>query len=159
MKEITLTNGKIALVDDEDYEEISKYVWGFCKSGKTNGYASRWKWNPITKKTETTSMHRQIFNNPKGIIIDHINNNGLDNRRRNLRFANHSDNMKNKKPFNGRKYKGIHFSKQYNKWTAQIRLNGKTKNLGIFETDIEAAKAYDKAAIETGNPFYYINFP
>lgn len=158
MKEIKLTNGMIAIVDDEDFEELIKYTWGHTKSyWGNNGYVSRHEY--INGKTITTSMHRHLLNPPNGMVVDHINNNGLDNRMANLRLATHADNMKNRKPFKGRKYKGTHFNKKTQKWTAQIGLNGKTKNLGVFESETEAAEAYDKAAIETGNPFYYINFP
>ncbi len=151
MKEIPLSGksgyGLFAIVDDEDYEELSKYKWHAFKSRPTSAtYAIR---NPPNKKT-TRRMHRLIMNPKKGEQVDHINGNGLDNRKSNLRICTNTQNQYNRKLNRRNKtgYKGVHWNKEKCKYRASIRHNKKLVFIGDFNSPIEAAKAYDEKALE-----------
>lgn len=148
MKEISLTQGKVAIVDDEDYKWLAQWKW-YCH-GK---YAERGF--PIRIK-----MHRVIINTPPGMETDHINGNGLDNRKSNLRICTHSENMMNqcvqKRSATG--FKGVWFSKQHKKWRACIRNNKVHIHLGLFSTPEDAARAYDDAAKQVFGEFAKTNF-
>lgn len=142
-KEILLSRGLVALVDDEDYEELNQYKWSAIKGRSTN-YASRGVYFSNNKQKHIY-MHRQILGltDPK-INTDHINHNGLDNRRENLRPATNQQNHWNSLPKKG--YKGVHNINF--RWTSSIKHDGKLIHLGIFGTPEEAAKAYNEKAIE-----------
>ena len=148
MKEIKLTDNFVALVDDEDYEFLSRFNWSaHYKGGKW--YADL-----------SISMHRFILNLHKADgHVDHINGNTLDNRRSNLRTVTRSQNQMNAKrrEDNTSGYKGV--SRHNNKWMARISINGKRFFLGHFDTPIEAAKAYDTVAKEYCKEFAQLNFP
>jgi len=106
-------------------------------------------------------MHRSILNVPDSLVVDHINGNGLDNRKANLRPATRSQNACNipkYKPSRS-KYKGLTWHKARRKWNARIRKNGKTYSLGYFDSQIPAAKAYDTAAKKLHKNFAKLNFP
>lgn len=94
------------------------------------------------------------------ILVDHINGNGLDNRRANLRLASHAQNHANSQKRKGKSspYKGVSWSRSGAKWMATIRSAGKTTYLGVFTNPIEAAKAYDRAASEIYGEFARVNF-
>ncbi len=167
MKEIHLTQGKVALVDDEDYELLNKYKW-CAKKDRNIFYTTRGitiqsqnKAKNIKQKTKIIRMHRLIM---KGKLksnkeIDHINGNSLDNRRCNLRIVTRSQNNMNQKKTRGTsKYKGVSWHKNNKKWRSQIRLNGKQMYLGLFDNEAEAAKAYDKRAKELFGEFAKPNF-
>jgi hypothetical protein len=154
MKEITLNHGKTALVDDDDFDELSKHNW-FC----SGGYAMRRSPRPEHK---TILMHRVIMNTPDGMETDHINGNELDNRRMNLRNCSHASNIHNsKRPIhNTSGFKGVCIDKRckYKKWRAQIKLNKKGIHLGLFYTAEDAARAYDNAAKKYFGEFANLNF-
>lgn len=154
MKELILTNGKHCLVDDEDYENLSSVNWYYQYTSKKE-YARR----VITLNFVSTNiyLHRFIMGiTDKKVHIDHIDGNGLNNQKSNLRVCSCSDNQKNKVASGKSKYKGV--SAHYNnKWMARININGKQKHLGLFITELDAAKAYNIAAIKTGNIFYVLN--
>jgi len=149
---IPLTKGQVAIVDAEDYEWLSKYKWHAVKTGdKYYAYRSRNK--------RSLSMHRMIMNEPKGMIVDHKDGNGLNNRRSNLRVCTTSQNHQNRRrTFGSSRYKGVHWDKKSNKWAAAITDKGKYKFLGHFDDEVEAAKAYDKKASELFGEFAYLNF-
>jgi hypothetical protein len=107
------------------------------------------------------SMHRMVVNAPKGLFVDHINHNGLDNRKANLRICTNLQNLRNKRPKTGctSEYKGVHWCKGRNKFRANIYLNKKAIHLGYFHDEIAAAKAYDEKARELFGEFAYLNFP
>src|SRR3990167_5692086 len=135
MKEIPLTKGKIALVDDEDFEWLSVYSWQF----HNKGYANRiegWK----KGNRHHILMHRQIMQPPNGLVVDHINGNRLDNRRSNLRICEYWQNGKNRidaKPHQS-KYRGVYLIN--GRWQAILQVN-----LGLYRTEEEAAIAHQKA--------------
>lgn len=157
MKEIPLTRGRYAIVDDDDFEELNKYKW-YCGN---NGYAMREK---MVKRVKTRyMMHRVIINAPDDKFVDHINGNPLDNRKENLRLANKSQNGVNRPVRIDSKtgFKGVSFKNDTPRkrpYGAYIKKDGKKVHLGHFETPEEAARAYDKAALEQYGEFAYLNF-
>lgn len=150
MKQITLTRGMFAIVDDADFDTLQKYNWQMHK----HGYATR------KKGLGHISMHREIMNPPSGFDVDHINGNKLDNRRANLRICSRHENTFNQglRSNNNSGYKGVSWRKQERKWIAQIQANGKRKTIGYFDSAIEAARAYDNAAIEAYGEYARLNF-
>ena len=160
MKKIELTQGYQVIVDDEDYEELTKHNWHITKGKRY--YAARSL--RIDKKiVSVLSMHRQIMKLEYGDKrqVDHINGNGLDNRKENLRICTHSENCYNRKKTKinaTSKYKGVYWDKQRKKWSTLIGKDQKSIHLGHYDNEIEAAKAYDKKALELFGEFAYINF-
>lgn len=146
MKEIQLANGKgIAIVDDCDYDLVSKYKWHIHSRGYAVTTLPR---NPETKKQKTIRMHRLIMNPPDNMDIDHFNHDTLDNRRENLRIcttANNGGNRVKNKGVTSSLYKGVTLSK-YRKLVAQIRFEGKYIHLGNYANEIDAARAYNRGA-------------
>lgn len=147
MKEIPLTKGKVAIVDDCDYEELSKYKW--CAARRKDGlayYAIRSVWG--NGKNKRIFMHRVITECPQGMQVDHIDGNGLNNTRANLRNATQSQNNANsRKPKSNKSgFKGVHLHTQRKRWVAMIKINKKARYLGIFDTPELAHQAYCLAA-------------
>lgn len=141
---VPLSKGYHTIIDPEDFPRISARRWSYSK-----GYA----WN-----FRVSALHRLILNTEDGFSTDHINGNGLDNRKQNLRQVTHQQNICNQRSITGAsKYKGVNFSKAANKWEARISVNGKRKALGCFKTEIEAAQEYDKAAIEMHGQYARLN--
>ena len=157
MKEILLTQGKITLVDDEDYDFLMQWKWSLVKGNRTL-YAQR-KTGFRHQKNKNIWMHRLILNVPDGKQTDHIDHNGLNNQKSNLRICNNSQNQINKRIIKkGKsKYTGVTFVK--NKYiVAQISVEHKHINLGYFKTEELAAKAYDEAANRMHGEFATLNF-
>lgn len=157
MKQIPLTQGKVTLVDDEDFEYLNQWKWHAMADDYTF-YVGRKEGWPIQK---TIRMHRVITNAPGGMFVDHINGNGLDNRRSNLRLCTVAENNRNIKGNhrNTTGYKGVTWHKRDHVFIAQIRVNGKLFQVGRFSNALEAAKAYDKVAKEYHGDFASLNFP
>jgi hypothetical protein len=153
MKEIPLTKGKVAIVDDEDFEHYSKFNY----YTHSEGYAVREEWNGGNKKR--FRMHREIMNTPKGMDTDHINGDRLDNRRENLRICTRSENLRNsrKRPGNSSDYKGVSFFKPTQSWRSYINFEGKQHSLGYYNTPEEAAIRYNEAAKKHFGEFAYLN--
>jgi hypothetical protein len=158
MKQIPLTQGKVALVDDEDFEELNQFKWCANKMGKTF-YAERGY--RCSGKSKTELMHRQILNAPSGMEVDHINHNTLDNRRENIRICTLMQNRRNRKRTIGgsSRFKGVSWNKEIKKWTAQIGMNEKIVYLGAFTNEEDAAHARDKKEKELFGEFACLNFP
>lgn len=157
MKTIQLTQGKVALVDDEDFEYLNQFKWCAAKlSGRF--YAVRNA--PKDGKQYMYMMHRVIMDTPKGFHTDHISGDGLDNRKLNLRIATVQQNGQNRKSCTGTssEYKGISWQVSRNKWFAQIRKpDGKDEYLGRFTNENEAALAYNAAALRHYGEFARLN--
>lgn len=157
MKKIPLTQGKFAIVDDADFEWLSQYKWRI--QNKRNGnYYARCSMK-LSGKWVTQTMHRLIMNAEKGKDVDHINHNGLDNRRQNLRICTRKQNLQNiRKRSKTSKFKGVSWSQSRHRWCASICVNQKRINLGRYKTEDEAAMAYDKAAKMYFGEFANLNF-
>lgn len=159
MKQIPLTQGFFALVDDEDFDELNKYNWSVAKKKDTN-YAIRSDLS--TGKKKTVSMARIILGiSDKNIFVDHADGNGLNNQKSNLRACTPSQNSQNKKKDHNSlsKFKGVHPNTKNCRFRATIRINGTIKNLGVYKTEKDAAIAYDKAAKKHFGEFARLNFP
>lgn len=147
----------VCIIDDEDYPLISKYHLTITKR-KKNIYVM------CACKNEYKLLHRVLLNmKERKQVIDHINGNGLDNRKDNLRICTQGRNVQNqqinarKTDTSSSKYKGVCFDKRRKKWAAYITVNYKHKYLGRFETELEAAYSYNNAAIEYFGEFSKIN--
>lgn len=158
---VQLTKGKYALVDEEDFARVSQYAW------YTQGIAGRQYAACDLGSTANRTrlyMHRVISNAPKGVQIDHVNGNSLDNRKANLRYASKATNMRNRGKLNRKggsssQYKGVYHDRRYaNSWNAYITVDGKRINLGTFSTEDQAARVYDEAAKKYHGEFAFLNF-
>jgi hypothetical protein len=165
VREIPLTKGYVALVDDEDYESLSRFKWYAEEDdGGKRVYAFRNVRDAVTRKRRTISMHRSILGTPPGMDTDHINKNSLDNRRGNLRVATRPQNASNTrtlKPARASptsKYRGVSWTDRSPHWVAQIKMNGEHRSIGRFRNERTAAYAYDDAAYATFGEFATLNF-
>ncbi|MBW8040358.1 MAG: hypothetical protein FVQ85_10195 [Planctomycetes bacterium] len=154
-RRIPLTQGQYAIVDPERYEELAKHKW-FAKRCDGRFYAVR------STKIKNVKMHQVIMGTEEGKVIDHINSNGLDNRKANVRFATSQQNSWNQRKQRGNsssKYKGVSWEKKRKEWRARITFKGRVVHLGRFDTEKEAAMAYDDKAREFFGEFAWLNFP
>ena len=157
MKKIKLTRGKYVLVDDEDFEHLNQWKW--CAQYDGNFYAARSK-GIGNGKQKFIRMHRYIMNAPKGKVVDHINHNTLDNRKKNLRIASIGQNLRNQQKIKKKassKYKGVSWDKKSRKWSVRIVYKNKQIYLGAFHSEIEAAKAYNRGAKKYHKEFAFLN--
>lgn len=157
MKKIKLARGELTLVDDSFYEILSKYKW--YKNSK--GYVKRTLYSD--SKPVTVYMARIIMQAKKGQEVDHINQNKLDNRKKNLRICTHEQNVKNQWLRNKKKlyseYKGVYWYKTRNLYQVSISINNKLTTLGYFKNPKEGALIYDKYCIKYHGKFAKLNFP
>jgi len=155
---IPLTQGKFALIDEQDADLVVPFKWCANQIGNTF-YAVRNSPRVDGKRT-TILMHRVILNAPPGMGVDHINGNGSDNRRQNIRICTTSQNMSNQRTREGftSQFKGVCWDKHRNKWRACIRTDGKTIHIGYFIEETEAAVAYDASARDLFGEFARLNF-
>ncbi len=157
---ITLTQGKVALVDKADYVWLNQWKWYVRKDRKRYFYATRMVYT-LDKWTQI-QMHRFIMNAPAHLHVDHINFDTLDNRRQNLRLCTSGQNTSSQRPQHKTTasiYKGVWFIKEVKRWRAGIQYHYKKIHLGCFVDEIEAAKAYDQAAKKYFGEFAITNFP
>lgn len=157
MKHIPLTQGKFTIVDDEDFEWLNKYKWcAHFESNMCYAYTNI----RINGKHRILKMHRMIVGARHGELTDHRNTNGLDNRSENLRICTKAQNSMNRPKQKGNytsKYKGVSWSKIMSKWLSSICFNRKFIKIDYYEDEIEAAKAYNKKALELFGEFAYLN--
>ena len=161
-RKIPLSQGKFAIVDAEDYDRLNQFKWCAVKYGE-NYYANR-NGGKLGKfrRTFIVKMHREVLNDPPGMIVDHINHNGLDNRKTNLRIVTREQNLWNsRKNISCRtsKYKGVTFFKRDNRWRAYITYKKKHIFIGSFLEEAAAARAYDEKAKELFGQYAFLNFP
>lgn len=158
MKEIKLTQGKFAQVDDEDYEWLNQWRWYASKS-KKKFYAGRNFWS--NGKSNPKSMHRLIMNNPSNMQIDHIDGNSLNNQKSNLRICNNQQNCRNRLSRDNTSsiYKGVYFDTWSGKWRAEIKVNGIYAHRKRFNLELDAAHQYDIWAKSLFGEFLGLNFP
>lgn len=157
MAEIPLTQGFVALLDDADLERVLA-AGKWCVSVKKNTqYAVRAALKPDGRRT-TIRMHNYITG---WDFVDHINGNGLDNRRVNLRPATYLSNAHNvgRRAHNTSGYKGVTWHARARKWRAQLVCDGEHIHLGFYADPLDAARAYDLAALHYFGEFAWTNFP
>lgn len=157
MKYIPLTQAKKAKVSEADFDMLNRFKWAYDSH---NHCAVRGIWNKEAKKTVVVSMHRFLMETPKGMDTDHINGDRLDNRRENLRICTHSENQRNMQKHKDNKsgYKGVSWDTRSKKWVSRIKAeNGVYRFLGFFRNKLDAAKAYDNAAIKHHGVFAKLN--
>lgn len=150
-KKIPLSKNKFAIVDDDDFQILSVLRWHVHKKEKDRYH--------YAVSSTGKKMHRVIMGAGPNDIVDHINLDGLDNRRSNLRVCTKSENCRNQavRKDNTSGFKGVHL--RCGKWRVQIRYEGKYQNIGTFSDKIEAARAYDAAAKKHHGPYARLNFP
>lgn len=164
MRTIPLTKGYVTIVDDEDFGELSRHSW--CAQEGANGvvyaYRASARSDHRAGAPQRVLMHRQILGivSDPSVRVDHRNLDGLDNRRANLRPATHSQNLANVPKRRGSSaYKGVYWNRKLGKWSAYIQVDGKSRYLGVFLDEDEAARARDRAASEAFGEFARLNFP
>lgn len=162
MKTINISNGQIVMVDDEDFDYLNQWNWS-CKKSPYTFYAFRQQ--VIDGRAVEIKMHRQLLKVvfQKEVLIDHKDRNGLNNQKDNLRKCNRSQNNINsvKRSNSTSIYKGVSFEasgRALKKWVAQVYFNKKQYWLGRFDTETEAAQAYDKKVFELHGEFAVLNF-
>jgi len=151
IRRIPLGNGRFAVVDAADYEEVSKYKWRASHHGRTI-YAT------CVKRGRVVYMHRMIMKARKGALVDHVDGNGLNNRRCNLRMCTPQQNRANVGPRGGASgFVGVHRFRD--KWAARVSHRGKMYHLGTYDDPVEAAKVRDRKAYGLFGEYAYLNFP
>lgn len=151
--------GRYAVISPEDYEWLDQYKWFL----NPQGYAYR---SPKTSHSGQSLilMHREILQPRAGFICDHADRNRLNNKRSNLREATYAQNMSNvakklKRSGASSAFRGVHFRKDCNLWKVEITTKGKKIHIGYFADELDAAIAYDRAALEIRGEFAMLNFP
>jgi hypothetical protein len=160
---IPLTHGLYAIVDAQDYEKLSQHKWyaRFHESGKTV-YAARttsYRDQSGRLRSRMILMHREIMNPPDGMVVDHINGNGINNRRCNMRNCTQFQNTHNARPRTDGKSRFIGVDRHRDKWRARVSYKGRKHHVGLFDDQVEAAKARDRKAIELFGQYARLNFP
>jgi hypothetical protein len=154
MKEIPLTKGAVAIVDDEDFGALNGRRWYLTRQG----YAARGGGQRNGVRWPVEMMHRVVLAAPDASHVDHKNGIKTDNRRDNLRLCTRAENARNRKPANGRRFKGTARAPS-GRYQAHLRINGRLAYLGTFDSEEDAARAWDDAARQHHGEFTRLNFP
>jgi hypothetical protein len=161
MKEIQLTQGRVAIVDDEDYDIVNKYNWWAVQGGDIHKVYYAQKWLCRVKGVKKYEMlHNFIAGRPGyKLFIDHINGDGLDNRKENLRIVTNRQNGHNNSGQSNRlgRYKGVYLNRTGKKFVARITVDYKQLCLGSYQNETDAAIAYNNAAIKYFGEFARLN--
>jgi len=159
MKEIQLTRGYVAIIDDDDFKWLFGFKWHVQPKRNGRACAVRGIVGENGKRA-LEYMHRAILNAPKHFFVDHINGNALDNRKENLRLCTNAENLKNRGPQKNNKtgFKGVSKNSDGKTFIARIRCSGKQITIGYFASPEDAARAYDKEAIKLHGEFAWLNF-
>ena len=161
-RKVSLTQGQVALIDTQDWPLVRAYSWHACRCGR-----NAWRAETTIRvhgRSTHIRLHRLLtgLESGDGKCVDHINGNGLDNRRCNLRVCTQHENLCNRRKFMESSttsfYKGVSWHKLRSKWRAYIRVNGHAIHLGLFINEKEAARAYDQAAMTYFGEFARLNF-
>jgi len=155
---ISLNLGKYATINKVDYYIVCPFKW-FAKRSKNGTWYAQANVRFESGARGTIFMHRLIAGSPKGKEVDHRNHDGLDNRRRNLRICTGTQNRRNRRPSTGKRFKGVYYAADRSGWRANIKIDGKTRSLGVFDSEVKAARAYDKVAMKVQGGFSCLNFP
>jgi hypothetical protein len=153
-RQVPLTRGLVALVDETDWPVVSQFKWRPYRGTST--------WYAIADiDGHRVRMHRLILKPPDDVLVDHRNHNGLDNTRRNIRPCNNQQNVMNAraKRRGTSRFKGVCWHKASGKWSAEIFYNEQKWHLGLFVNEEDAARSYDRKAAELFGQFAYLNFP
>ena len=158
MKEIPLSRGMVALVDDDDFERVNRFKWHVTK-GRNDFYAERNL--RVNEGKGRQLLHSFLLPHRKGLHVDHINHNTLDNRRDNIRICTVSQNHMNRRKGTGTtsKYKGVYWHTAAGMWQVATKKNYKRIFIGYFKDEEDAARAYDAKATELFGEFALLNFP
>lgn len=152
MKIIQLTRGKQTMVDDDDYDELSRFKWW------TDAYGYALTSIGGRRDKKNVRMHRMIVQAKKGEVVDHIDGDPLNNQRNNLRIGTQKENIRNSKPRKSRSgYKGVSWYKQTSSWVARVVCDGKYYHVGYYKNPEDAARAYNKKATELFGEFARLN--
>lgn len=158
IRTIPLTQGKVAIVDQADYGMLSHWKW-YAAADSATWYARRGHRHSGAKHMTISLMHRMVMLPDPSLVVDHVNGNGLDNRRCNLRICTQGQNQQNQRAWTGTLYKGVRWAPRQRRWVASINPGERRLHLGYFKTAEEAARAYDSAAMSHYGSFARPNFP
>lgn len=158
--EIPLSQGLVALIDEEDFAFVSQWKWHVDRCGKA-AYARRYRRVSESSGGQVVWLSRELLNAPDDMLVDHINGDTLDNRRCNLRLASPSQNNQNRRSRAGStsQYVGVCWDKNHQRWRAAIQVERRSIYLGLFADEADAGRAYDSAAREHFGEFAQLNFP
>lgn len=160
MATIPLTLGEQTLIDDEDLALVSGYKWSLRRDPRGNFYARAAVPGTGRQGKRTVLMHRVILGAKPGEQVDHRNGDGLDNRRSNLRLCAHRQNQFNQRKqrrWTSSQFKGVTLDKKRSQWAARIKANGSNIWLGRHDNELDAARAYNSAAMELFGEFANLN--
>lgn len=159
---IQLSQGQVAVVDAADYETVSQFKWHAQRARPNASYYALRAAKTEDGRSTSLSMHRVLVGAKRGQFVDHIDGDGLNNRRANLRLCTASENCQNRRQHRGSvrtPYKGVTYLEATGAYTVQIAARGKRTYLGIYADPVEGALAYDAAALRLHGEFARLNFP